>query len=926
MIIRRYKRPGSIAPNRAHRIFLSLLTISLLWGLIIGQISYAGTLKGKVTDATTGEPLLNVNVTIPGTYLGAATDINGAFTIQNVPAGAYEIRITCMGYTQQLLSSITVTATGEKNLQVKMQPTVLSMGQEMTVVGERPLIEVDETSSRQRISAEEIKNLVVEDVDDLLSNQLGVTKENNEIHIRGGRADENLYRIDGISIKDPISGSGYGIYLSADAIEELEVITGGFNAEYGQAMSGVVEIKTKEGGDHYSGSATLKTDSFGSEYPSANQGIRSADFSLGGPLPWLHHSKLGKSTFFLNGYGFTSNTYLPHAGQLLPYSTGLKPFAPGEENNWSGLAKVTWWPQPRSKILFSYGRSLQINQGYFQPLIEDRIFFPLNYSNILDNYNTFTWEGIQSSVTLTQTLSSRAFFELQLGRFYNRVHSAPRGFDYNDSTYVVGQPFDISPTIYYSDPQGNIVTKTGDGLYDVGYGYLWHDHYSNTLSLKGDLTAKVGKKHQMKTGFEVENTELQMLHINDPWLGVSQGLLGGDWDMYHAYTSAVALYAQDKIEFEGMIADVGLRFDGWFPGKYVERAVENTNSVSMTDEARQYFYDNTFNFLGYRGKGHLSPRLGISHPITEGDVLFLSYGHFSQRPKYAYIYSKLGSGTQSTFQLFGNPNLDPTTTIAYEMGIKHRFSADRTIELVAFYKDLFDYATSFQIRDVNRGTTYYEYFNIDNARVRGLEMRLRARWQHLSARLDATYQIATGKSSSSTANLQAAAGNVLLQNSTLGESYLNWDRPIRIALDLFYRIGPNERPQIFGLRLPSDWGGSIRWEIESGKRYTPGRQTAQGDIQYDPETNSSLSDPWNTVDAKVYKDFHLKSVVLNFFMEVENLFNFKKPRSINPLTGEAYEPGDPHPLTWENNLGQVLLDPSRYEEPRKMMFGMGVKF
>ncbi|TKJ42440.1 hypothetical protein CEE37_01800 [candidate division LCP-89 bacterium B3_LCP] len=903
-------------------IFLSIFAILLL----SATAAWGGVLRGVVTNVDTGEPVSDANVTIPGTYFGAATDLNGAFYIMNVPAGAYDVRISCLGYTEQIMGGIVVPPTGEKLLKITLKPTLLSAGQEVVVVGERPLIDVDDTASRTRVGSEEIENLVVEDVEDLLANQLGVVKENNEIHIRGGRADEHLYRIDGLDIKDPISGAGYGIYLSADAIEELEVITGGFNAEYGQAMSGVIDIKTKEGGDRYSGSMSIKSDNFGSNVPVENQNIKSLEFSLGGPDKLLTKMLPGEGNIFINGYGFVSDTYLPHANDLVPYDNAYDFLAPNEENNWSILSKYTWWMTPVSKLQFSYGRSLQINQGYFQPLIEDKIYYPESYGNILDNYNTFTWEGIQSSITYTQTLSARAFFEIQLGRFYNRVHSAPYGFNYDDSTYVVGQPFDLGPTIYFSDPYGNIITKTGDDLYDVGYGYYWHDHHSDTYSVKGDFTLKAGKKHTIKTGIDLETTELQMLHINDPWLGVEQGLLGGDWDSYNAHTAAAALYVQDKIEFEGMIANVGLRFDTWFPGKYIENAVADPNTVALTDEARQYFYDNTFEFLGYRGKGHLSPRLGISHPITEGDVLFLSYGHFSQRPKYAYVYSKLGSGTQSTFQLFGNPNLEPTTTVAYEMGVRHRFSADRTIELVAFYKDLFNYATSFEIRDINRGTTYYQYFNIDNARVRGLEMRLRARWERITARIDATYQIATGKSSSATANLQAAAGNVLLQNSTLGESYLNWDRPIRLALDLYYRVGQNDHPKLFGIRLPSDWGASVRWEIESGKRYTTAFLTETGDIQYDPETNNALSDPWNTVDAKVYKDFRFGGVRYTIFAEVENLFNFKRPKTLNSLTGRAFEPGDPYPLTWENNLGYVTLDPSRYGEPRKMICGMSVKF
>ncbi|MBU1882083.1 TonB-dependent receptor, partial [bacterium] len=214
--------------NKSIKIISVACSLALL---VLAAVVQAGDLRGTVTDEETGQPVANANVTIPGTYFGAATNLDGVFYIRNIPSSAYDVRVSCLGYTEQIIGGVQITVTGEKALEIELKPTVLSAGQEVVVIGEKPLIEVDDTASRTRVGSKEIENLVVEDVQDLLANQLGVSKENNEIHIRGGRADENLYRIDGLSIKDPISGSGYGIYLSADAIEELEVITGGFNAE-----------------------------------------------------------------------------------------------------------------------------------------------------------------------------------------------------------------------------------------------------------------------------------------------------------------------------------------------------------------------------------------------------------------------------------------------------------------------------------------------------------------------------------------------------------------------------------------------------------------------------------------------------------------------------------------------------------------------
>jgi len=910
-------------------IWMLILTFSLLG---LNSAFAVSRIQGLVTDAQTGEPLAGVNVFLKGTYKGASTDLDGAYVIVGVNPGSYDLQASFVGYKVALQTNVIVEDGVPLELDLQLEPTVLALGQEVVIIGEKPLIDVEETSTARTISADDISELAVEGLNDVLGQQVGVSKENNEIHIRGGRADENSYIIDNLTVKDPISGQGLGIYLSADAIKELEVITGGFNAEYGQAMSGLVNVETKEGGEEYTGTFSLKSDNlFG--WPNGNQNSGNAEFSFGGPdfitgriLPTLGVNVPGDASFFMNGYGYASDTYLPHNSEdLQPYNSSFDPLALKEENNFSILGKYTYRPSPVFKVSYSYGRSVQINQGYFDAIVEDKKYFPLEYMYLLDNYNTIQREGIQQTFNLSHTLSNKTFYEFTVGNFYNRVISAANGEHWTEYE----KPVDLEPVFYTLSPTGEIIVNRGDGLWDGGSGDMFHDHFNDTWQIKWKLTSQMTDRHQVKMGVEYEQTKLQMLNIHDPWIASTD--FGGDYDMYSALSEAGGFYAQDKIEFKGMIANIGVRLDWWRPGQYVEDAMVDDRIITLTDEARQIFEDETSDIFDRKIKAHLSPRLGISHPVTDTDVLFFNYGHFSQRPKYAYVFAKLRSYSPSTYQLFGNPNLNPQTTVSYEMGVKHRFTGDQVLELVAFYKDLFDYATSFKVESTNPrlgAVSYFQYFNIDYARVRGIEMRFRARQgKYLTGNIDFAYQIATGKSSSAAAEIQAAA-DTKVQEKTLGEEFLAWDKPIQASLTLWLRIPKDDHPRLLGIKLPDRWGGSVRWDLSSGKRYTPSVLINNGqDLQDAGENYSELSNMWNTVDMKIWKEYSLgEGTTARFFAEVLNIFDFKRPNSINPLTGEPYEFGDPAPEIWENEQGMIIVDPSRYKAPRQAFFGVSLRF
>jgi outer membrane receptor protein involved in Fe transport len=328
-----------------------------------------------------------------------------------------------------------------------------------------------------------------------------------------------------------------------------------------------------------------------------------------------------------------------------------------------------------------------------------------------------------------------------------------------------------------------------------------------------------------------------------------------------------------------------------------------------------------------RGKSHLSPRLGISHPVTDNDVLYLYYGHFSQKPKGQYVYAKLKSTSEATYQLFGNPNLEPTTTVAYELGIKHRFNANQTIEVKAYYKDMFDYPTSTSISKFSPrygNISFLMYVNMDYARSRGVEVRFRRRYsKYLSGNVDFTYAVATGKSSTPNTNLLVAAGKV--SEKPLRESRLRWDRPYRLSADVYFDMPKGANIRLFGLRLPENWGITLRWEFESGKRYT--RLVDVDNHIYEKDEYGSISKPWMRTDLKFYKDFQFAGTAFSFFVEAENIFNTKIPRLINPVTGQPYEPGDVIPVTWYDDPLDLPPDnPARYAWPRRILTGIGIRF
>ncbi len=929
-----------------------LITIFFFSCSLLAQ--QVGNLAGNVVDAATGEPLPGVNVILKGTYYGAATDLNGNFQISNISAGSYNVDVSLIGYKTFQYTGIKIDDGKTTKLNVKLEETVLTLEQDVVVIGEKPLMDVEETQSRRNISKEEIDKLIVENVQNIVGQQSGVVVNNsNEIHIRGGRTYENAFLLDGVSVQDPIAGTGYGLQLSASSIEEVDVITGGFNAEYGQATSGIVNVKTREGGEKYSGSVTYKRDNFGNKESEHVFNIDVLEATFGGPepltsflLPAIGLDIPGHLTFFSNFYsgisdGVTQGYYKSTAEQLYSSTFQGTRFAPREENSWFWLLKFTYLYSPTLKFNYSFNQSVNINQNS-QSLqsnleyVEPSPGYQFTFQNILDQANTFTHDNIYHNLGVTHTLNSRTYYEAKVNYFFTNLRGDANGSYYN----LYNEPKDIVnfPIQYYNEEGDTVGVIPGDGFWDVGNPFTWHDHFLEEFSFRGDLTSFFDEMNKFKAGFNMQFQEMQVVDIYKPWIGE----LGLNNDIYQVYPALGSFYAQDNINFGGMILNFGLRLDYWFPGKYVDDAVQDTNVITIPDEIRDSYYEDTFGwFNDRRFKARLSPRLGISHPVSDYQTLFFSYGHFSKWPKPQFVYAKINpTSAQSSFQKFGNPNLDPETTVAYELGLKTQFTPDDVLTITAYYKDIFDYVSTRSAKITSArfaAESFITYVNTDYARSRGLEVEFRkriGRW--FNGQASFSYAIVTGKSSSAEEGVLIARGDL---EESIREEYLSWDRPITTSLSLNFYAPQGSFG--FGETIIDDWNIYLRGFFQSGKRYTPAEFTGsideQGREEYEyviGERYTEIGDDWFYIDLNFEKYFELSSLRLSFFIEVNNLLDNENSTIINPVTGNAYEYGDDVPSSWNDPRYPDLqapitpypLNPARYLTKRNIKFGVSIIF
>jgi len=939
------------------RIFILFFLVCNLFWTVVADAQTTGSISGKVFDKDTKELLTGASVTLVGTYSGAYVDDAGKFSISNIKPGEYTLRCYIIGYAEKFINGVKIEAGQTKEMVIEMINAETTLGT-VIIEGERNMVDLESGQSTVKITSEDLKDMNTRDIQSVAALQAGVNKTPDGLQIRGGRVYETSYLIEGINAADPLAGTGFGTDVNTGSVQDIEVITGGADAEYGDGTSGVILTRIKEGTNKFSVSANYLRDNFGFN---KNQGMHwNTDIfnaALSGPV-------LKDKLHFFVSTSMELNDEFPNVTANQLHSSLLENdsiWAPRQDNKWSGTAKLSWNISSGTKLNFTLQNSLNINQNTrsLQIIGNDQIMTPgfqYAFSQNMDNANTYTHRSNLMVANFIKIFNERWTFDVSAGRLFVNLRADANGRPFRTET--VDQLFDpysivSDPVTLFNGTDSVIYVNPGPGLINNGgIATLWHDHYAQEYTLKYKFSYfPKNKIHKLTFGHEHKEQEYQWIDVTRPWVGapivVNDTLttpstsIGQTNDVWKVNPATGGFFFSDDIRYKGIIANLGLRMMYWAPGKFADDAVANPEAPVL-DQTRQEYLDQTSAFLGRRWKGRLLPKIRVSFPVTENNVLYFNYGHATRLPHPRFLYAGLDPVYQNRSFLanLGNPNLNPEVTVSYEVGLKSQITSNFSLTVAAFYNDKYDYivSRSVLVKDqTGRFVTKTFYINQDYARIRGLEISLGRRFgKWLKVNFNGSYQIATGKSNTAAESALQIAQQGFVSASK--EQYLAWDRPFDFKLAFI--VKPDSTFRIFtipfkNLRIfvTSTW--------KSGLRYTPqtyiGDDPLTGRPLYESVVNepfSKLGSPWFWTDLKVTKDYYIsKNRSISWSFELRNLFDNLNAAIVNPVTGKGYQAGDPLPSGYRDPMypdprdnGVPPNNPARWLEPRHMLIGLSVQF
>jgi len=874
-----------------------------------------GQLEGRVRDRDTERALPAANVMLLGTEIRTITQPDGTFVLSDVPEGRYDVRVTFVGYRLQD-RSVEVRSGRTARLTFDLEASVITLdGLEITA--SRPLIDVKKTSSAHELSAAELDALLTQapTLDRVVEQQPGIVSDRQGLHFRGGRADESLFLVDGVKVRDQLSGESMGKEVVTRAAQEVNVMTGGFGARYSQAMSGVVDTRLKEGGQRWHGALGYTTDLL-----LDTRAVHQVEGELSGPNVLLRPllAMLGDAdpnvTFYANASVDLSDGYLPSVNDL-PGEAGLRSavrdnllgadfrygrfFYPLGQNDWRVVVKTVWNADDNNKLALTATKSIGFGQDWGDPDIGqiDRNVsnYPWSWAKHLNHDATITRDVNILSLSWTRSLGLRTQTALRLWRHYSGQRKE-----------VNGQRWDQYDTVLDAERSDDTTFVDTPFFVDSGDAADWSDRFVVVYGLGNDWSYH-WRVHRFELGLSAEYHDVQYMSVNPRTVDQANDLpLGDEFDLFHVTPNVGNLYVQDHFEYEGMSVGLGLAYDYWFPGAQVQHALETLARPHFTQELLEKYERETHALFGYRFKGHLSPRVGVSFPVSEAAHLFFNYGHYSQRPPYYYVYAKSTSQSGEEYPRIGNPTLNPEIAVSYEIGGEYQFTAASALRASVFQKDMYDYPTSIRLVMRERQTTrsnFFMYWNMDYARSRGIELTLlRNRQNYLSGSLSYTFSVARGKASdpNKTKLIQETGGDS--RETTLEEEFLWWNRPHKLTAQLSLQVRQNERPpHWFGFAWPGDMSARIYFMIRSGRPYTP--ENAAGLTVGDAYSRNGPFD--STCDVSLTKGFTIAGRRLEASFDIYNLFDHRTVLTLDPVTGAAYAAG----------VGSLIdpgEDPARY--------------
>ena len=912
--------------------FISWLNIVAVI-LIIGSTSLQAGTKGKVSGTVIdefGETLVGVQVFIEGTTKGTVTDENGKYSIINLDPGTYTVVFRYIGFATVKVEKVQVIVDKTTTVDATLVEEAIE-GQEIIVTAERPIVEKDRTTTTSYVTAEQLENLPLVSLSEAINQQAGIV----DGHFRGGRQGEVSYLVNGVPINNAFNNSA-SFDVEQNMVSSLEVISGVFNAEYGQALSGVVNIVTKGVSPSWSGSflgyagriasnrqiefVTRNTDQtfflsandFSNEkftYSEAAPTIGDQDYqvSIGGPIIKDKLSIQSTLRFVkYDGHLIGRDLFRPSDVQSPNIRSGANPNAwliqasgDGEFESLNRQERLSL----NSSFVYEINSRLKLDYNLFYQFGDGKNYnhgYKYNPAGI----NPYYFSNQTHIVGLRYTMGDNAFANLS----YSYLDDQSESYLYDDVSaqgdlderYV--QPSQGSQQGAYAFAMGGNdlyssqeITKSQTIVAD------YTNQLNNTVLWKSGLSARFHSLDNESFGISVNQATQRAFRSTDP--SANNSLEVNPWE--------VAGYSQVKLEFDNLIVNAGLRFDYFEPDFVVPVDLSQFNELEILDtETGQMVSNRKEADPTYQ----ISPRLGVAFPISETGVMRFSAGLFFQTPQLNLLYTnnEFDRPQSAASYTLGNANLEPERTLQFEVGLQQGLSESMGIDLTVFSKDIRELSGQTAVRG-SIGVPVGRLENIDYGTVKGFTLSLFERGKgQLSWTIDYTLQFASGSASN-----PAERFNRFVTNSEeiVSINRLNWDR--RNVLNNSFTWNSN-----FGLTL------SAINSLQSGNPYTSERNNITSLTPNNEDTPT-----WFNSDLRAYYKPPQLVHNIEFFVQVDNVFDSAPHYGIYVDTGLANESTELQRLLNAgtrpgglNTLNEYYIDQSRRGAPRSVKVGLSYKF
>ena len=883
--------------------------IAITLSVVLLTAGQTGKIAGRVTDSGSGEPLVGCNVLISGTSSGAATDANGEYFIINLTPGSYVVEFSMIGYASYTSEGVNVNIDVTTPVDAALTTEAVELAG-VSVTAERPAIENTLTSSKQIVSGDMMAAMAVTDVNDVVKTLPGVTEFRGKLHIRGGRSGEVMYLVDGASVTNAVMG-GQAIPVNPSMVGELQLITGTFNAEYGQAMSGLFNTVLRVPTPGFHASLGFRTSLHQGHFTADKGDFQGKNVYAEAEIMSVVDAT-GNYTTAVEGTDYTKGGY-GEKKTIMDFSAGFgaDPFGAyfslrtlDDPGRLPGLAKDLMSMQ--AKVNYQLGGNLKLSAETM--IISRNSFYDPTYDSermdagmdiwqwvmALDQYPRTEENTTQFGITANYVMSPSTNINVRLDMMMRTQEDGAKSSDGKFVDFVDNKQ--VTANSMYNGAEGPNHTKVmehgaaANAWYSLEnvYGHYFKSE-ETTTTIGVHATNQYNNRHLLKAGFDY-----RMFNIDrsghDVWYGRTLGFTEENPRLQQnsfgdAKPTEIAAYVQDQMEFNDMILNLGLRFDGFNAGS--DKGYWATDTDDMAADPTLNPFDPSKR-KATEMKTQISPRLGVSFPLGDDMAFRYSYGSFFERP---FLYrllnnhmAQMDGGTESGFFIYlGNANLDPKKTSKYEMGLQYSVSDNLKLDVAGYYKDISNLAASQEVyavpyqddgtghdNEAGWGTddtfeaAHYSFMVSDHyGNIRGLEMSLSQAGQSgLTGRASYTYSIARGTASEArnagNGSLTQETGNVAADIMTM--TTLNWHRPHMLNGFVDYHMNMGGMIEKAGLNMTFNIQSGLPVSARSGVG----------------STNLSERAPTTTdVNLKLDATLALGSVNPTVYLLVENALNIQ---------------------------------------------------